>query len=198
MPSSHATGSAHNPHGHRTWLHLLPEDPDFVPAPDQIEATENLLAACGLAVRGPEPGVLTPGPAFADLLLGRRLIPMAGAVRGEVRLEAGVLRCYPDPGPEGFQTDLPQPYQASCPRCGVLLEFFKLRFPTPDPMAAICPQCDLSLDVSALMWSPRLPVARAEVTFGDLDGRPSLRGTDFFVELEKLWATPLCEVHVTL
>jgi hypothetical protein len=36
------------------------------------------------------------------------------------------------------------------------------------------------------------------VTFGDLDGRPSLRETDFFGELEKLWATSLWEVHVTL
>jgi len=198
MTSSQPTGSAHNPHGHRTWLHLLPEDPEFVPAPGEIEAAEKLLAACDLGVRGPEPGVLAPGPAFADLLLSRRLIPMAGPVRGEVRLEAGVLRCYPDPGPEGFDTDPPQPYQASCPGCGVLLEFFKLRFPTPDPMAAVCPRCALSLDVSALPWSPRLPVARTEVTFGDLDGRPSLRGTAFFAELEKLWATPLCEVYVTL
>ncbi|MGA8207328.1 MAG: hypothetical protein WB801_05095 [Candidatus Dormiibacterota bacterium] len=198
MPSRLATGVAQHPHGHRTWLHLLPEDPEFVPAPAQIEATENLLATFGLAVRGPEQGVLTPGPAFADLLLGRRSIPIAGAVRGEVRLEAGVLRCYPDPGSHGFETNPPQSYQASCPGCGVLLEFFKLRFPTPDPMAAVCPRCDFSLDVSALVWSPRLPVARAEVTFGDLDGRPSLRGTDFFGELEKLWATRLCEVHVTL
>ncbi|MFZ0168575.1 MAG: hypothetical protein WAL64_04015 [Candidatus Dormiibacterota bacterium] len=198
MTSSHSTGSAHNSHGHRTWLHLLPEDPDFLPAPGQIQATERLLVACELAVAGPETGVLAPGPAFAELLLNRRLIPMAGAPRGVVRLEAGVLRCYPDPGPEGFDTNPPQPYQASCPGCGVLLEFFKLRFPTPDPMAAVCPRCALALDVSALPWSPRLPVARAEVTFGDLDGRPSLRGTAFFVELEKLWATPLCEAYVTL
>lgn len=147
---------------------------------------------------GPDPGVLAPGPAFAELLLVGRSIPLAGAIRGEVRLDVGVLRCYPDPGPEGFETEPPQPYQATCPGCGVQLEFFKLRFPEPAPMVADCPQCGISLDVSTLRWSPRLPVARAEVTFGDLDGRPSLRQTGFFGELEKLWATPLWEVHVTL
>jgi len=179
-------------------LHLIPEDPDFVPEPGQMVAAGELLRACHLAVAGPDPGALAPGPAFAKLLLGRGLIPLAGAMRGEVRLDAGVLRCYPDPGPDGFETDPPQPYQATCPGCGVQLEFFKLRFPEPDPMVAGCPQCGLSLDVSTLAWSPRLPVARAEVTFGDLDGRPSLRGTDFFEELEKLWSTPLWEAHVTL
>lgn len=157
-----------------------------------------LLATSHLAVPGADQSVLTPGPAFAALLLARGLIPMAGAIRGEVRLDAGVLRCYPDPGPEGFETDPPQPYQANCPGCAAELEFFKLRFPEPDPMVADCPRCGLCLDVSMLTWSPRLPVARAEVTFGDLDGRPSLRETDFFGELEKLWATSLWEVHVTL
>jgi hypothetical protein len=177
---------------------VIPQNPDFVPAPAQMEATLELLAACHLAVRSPEPGLLAPGPAFAQLLLTRGLIPMAGVTRGEVRLEAGVLRCYPDPGPQGFETDPPQPYQANCPGCGVLLDFFTLRFPEPDPMLAVCPGCGRSLDISTIAWSPRLPVARTELTFGDLDGRPSLRGTEFFAQLEKLWATLLCEVHVTL
>jgi hypothetical protein len=198
MPSTQPARSGHSAHGHRTWLHVLPEDPDFVPEPGQMEAAAELLTACHLAVSGPDPGVLAPGPAFADLLLGRRLIPLAGAVRGEVRIDAGVLRCYPDPGPEGFETDPPRSYRATCPACGVQLEFFKLRFPEPDPMVASCTGCSLSLDVSALEWSPRLPVARSEVTFGDLDGRPSLRETEFFAKLQKLWATPLWEVLVTL
>jgi hypothetical protein len=198
MSSAQYSRSAHSAHGHRTWLHLIPEDRDFVPKPEQMEDTGKLLAASHLALSGPDSDVLAPGPAFAELLLGRGLIPLAGATRGEVRFDAGVLRCYPDPGPEGFETDPPRPYQATCPGCGVQVEFFKLRFPEPDPMVADCPRCGLSLDVSTLEWSPRLPVARAEVTFGDLDGRPSLRETAFFENLQKLWATPVWEVHVTL
>jgi hypothetical protein len=123
---------------------------------------------------------------------------MAGSSRGEVRLEAGVLRCYPDPGPEGFDTEPLHSYREACPSCGAELEFFGLRFPTPDPMQAACPGCGEALDVSSLGWSPALPVARAELTFGDLAGRPSLQGTDFFKRLELAWETPLREVHVTL
>ena len=192
------TASGRGAHGHRTWLHLLPRDQSFVPAPGQLEAAAELLIATRLAIRARGQDLLLPGPAFAQLLLHRGVLPLAGQIRGEVRLEAGVLRCYPDPGPEGFSTDPPQRYASDCPQCGNPLEFFRLRFPLPDPMQAVCPSCDAPLDISTLAWSPPVPVARAELTFGDLDGRPSLRDTPFFTELEKLWATPVHEVHVTL
>jgi hypothetical protein len=65
-------------------------------------------------------------------------------------------------------------------------------------MLAACPTCAGEFDISSLPWSPRLPVARAELTFGDLEGRPSLRTSDFFSRLESLWQTPLTEVYVTL
>lgn len=198
MPTTLATGSGHGSHGHRTWLHLLPQDPEFVPGPEQLEATRGLLLKSGLATRGPEPDVLLPGPAFSRLLLTPGQLPMAGPGRGEVRLEVGVLRCYPDPGPEGFDTDPPPSYRVDCPRCGVPLEFFRLRFPDPDPMRAACPTCAADFDISTLPWSPRLPVARAELTFGDLEGRPSLRNSDFFSQLESLWGTAILEAHVTL
>lgn len=198
MPSNLAIGSGHGAHGHRTWLHLLSVDPTLVPSPEQLEATSNLLVECGLATLGPEPDILLPGPAFARLLHPPGQLPMAGPVRGEVRLEVGVLRCYPDPGPEGFETDPPPSYRAACPTCGLSLEFFLLRFPHPDPMLAACPTCAGEFDISSLPWSPRLPVARAELTFGDLEGRPSLRTSDFFSRLESLWQTPLTEVYVTL
>jgi hypothetical protein len=197
MPRPLQTGSGHS-HGHRTWLHLLSQDPDFVPGPAQLAATEALLVDSELATRGPQPDILVPGPAFGRLLLSQGKLPMVGLVRGEVRLEAGVLRCYPDPGPEGFDTDPPRPYRADCPNCRAPLEFFRLRFPDPDPMQAVCPACGTAFDISSLPWSPRLPVARVELTFGALDGRPSLRATEFFGQLERLWATALDEVHVTL
>lgn len=198
MPLHPAPGPAHAGHGHRTWLHLLPEDPTFVPAAEQLAATEELLVDCGLAIRGTEPDLLLPGPAFSHLLGPPGQLPMAGPVRGEVRLEAGVLRCYPDPGPEGFDTDPPHSYRIDCPSCGVQLEFFRLRFPNPDPMQAACPGCATDFDISALPWVPQLPTARAELTFGDLQGRPSLRHSPFFDQLQRLWGTPLTEVHVTL
>lgn len=191
-------GSGHGGHGHRTWLHLLPQDPNFVPGPSQLEAAAELLVEIGLAARGPDPDSLRPGPTFAQLLLVPGKLPMAGPIRGEVRLEAGVLRCYPDPGPEGFDTDPLRTYTTDCPECGVPLEFFRLRFPYLDPMRAACPACPADVDISALPWSPRLPVARTELTFGDLEGRPSLRGSEFFGQLESLWATSLSETHVTL
>jgi hypothetical protein len=37
-----------------------------------------------------------------------------------------------------------------------------------------------------------------EITFGDLEGRPSLRPLPVFAELEGAAGTPLREVHVTL
>jgi hypothetical protein len=43
-----------------------------------------------------------------------------------------------------------------------------------------------------------LPVASAEVTFGDLEGRPSLGKSDFPSRLEEVWRTSVMEVHVTL
>ncbi|HUY09069.1 MAG TPA: hypothetical protein VMW80_06420 [Candidatus Dormibacteraeota bacterium] len=198
MPSNLAAGSGQGAHGHRTWLHLLPEDQAFIPGPGQLEATADLLVECGLAARGSESSYLLPGPTFARLLRASGQLPMAGPVRGEVRLEAGVLRCYPDPGPDGFDTDPPRGYQADCPSCGNQLEFFRLRFPHPDPMRAACPVCAESFDISALAWEPRLPVARAELTFGDIEGRPTLRASDFFGQLERLWGAVLVEAHVTL
>ncbi|HEY6538971.1 MAG TPA: hypothetical protein VI138_08055 [Candidatus Dormibacteraeota bacterium] len=123
---------------------------------------------------------------------------MAGAPRGEVRLELGILRCYPDPGPRGFDTEPPQTYQAGCPSCGAVVDFFRLRFPDPNPMRATCPGCGAGLDISLLRWSPQLPVARAEVTFGGLEGRPSLARTDFFRHLEQTWGVGVAEAHVTL
>lgn len=198
MPSPSPAASGHGVHGHQTWLHLLPRDAEFVPAPAQLAATEELLLASELAVRDPQSDLLLPGPAFARLLLSPRRLPLLGRVRGQVRLEAGVLRCYPDPGPEGFATDPPQSYAANCPHCGAPLEFFRLRFPLPDPMQAACPACPGTLDISRLAWSPSLAVARTELTLGDLDGRPSLRDTPFFAELERCWATSVREVHVTL
>jgi hypothetical protein len=198
MPSLTAAQSGHGVHGHRTWLHLIPEDPEFVPSPGVLDDTSRLLIESGLATHGPEPAILLPGPSFPRLLLAPGRLPMAGPVRGEVRLEAGVLRCYPDPGPEGFDTDPPGEYVADCPGCGCGLEFFKLRFPQPDPMRAACSNCATNFDISQQPWSPRLPVARAELTFGDLQGRPSLRGSDFFGQLERLWANAVAEVYVTL
>ncbi|MGA7173434.1 MAG: hypothetical protein WCB86_05370 [Candidatus Dormiibacterota bacterium] len=198
MPSTLAAGHGHGAHGHRTWLHLLPEDQTFIPGAGQLEDTADLLVECGLATRGAEPVDLLPGPAFARLLLAPGQLPMAGVVRGEVRLEAGILRCYPDPGPDGFDTDPPQGYESGCPSCGNRLEFFRLRFPVPDPMRGACPRCAESFDISALTWAPRLPVARAELTFGDLEGRPTLRASEFFGQLERLWGTVVVEVHVTL
>lgn len=123
---------------------------------------------------------------------------MAGERRGEVRLEDGVLRCYPDPGPEGFDTDPANVYRARCPRCGRELDFYALRFPSPDPMQGACPNCGGEVAVTSLDWSPELPVARAELTFGDLDGRPSLGGTAFLRELEGVWGGQIREAHVTL
>ncbi|MGH7643678.1 MAG: hypothetical protein ACRENX_11850 [Candidatus Dormibacteria bacterium] len=198
MPLSLSVGSGHGGHGHRTWLHLLPGDPTFVPSEVLLQATIQLLFEVGLATAGSEPDALLPGPAFARLLLPPGRLQMAGPGRGEVRLESGVLRCYPDPGPEGFDTEPPQGYRAVCPVCAAALEFFRLRFPDPDPMRASCPSCTAGFDVSQLTWSPRLPAARAELTFGDLEDRPSLRSSAFFGQLKSLWGTPIVEAHVTL
>ncbi len=197
MSSNRPASTPHLGHGHRTWLHLLPQDPTFSPSLREMEATARLLLESGLAIPGPEPETLLPGPRFAQLLAPGAL-PMAGAPRGEVRFESGVLRCYPDPGPEGFDTDPLQGYFTKCPGCGSELEFFRLRFPDPDPMHAACPTCTAGIDVSLLSWSPMLPVASAEVTFGDLEGRPSLGKSDFPSRLEEVWRTSVMEVHVTL
>lgn len=150
-----------------------------------------------MALPGDEPNEFIPGPAFGRLLAPRSL-PMAGPQRGEVRFESGVLRCYPDPGPQGFDTDPAQRYLAACPACQGELEFFRLRFPNPDPMQAACPSCGGAVDVSHLSWSPVLPVARTELTFGDLEGRPSLRDSELVRRLEAVWGTAIVEAHVTL
>ncbi|HUY57759.1 MAG TPA: zinc ribbon domain-containing protein [Candidatus Micrarchaeaceae archaeon] len=198
MSTYSSIGSGHGARGHRTWLHLLPEDRALVAGPEQLGATAELLVEFGLATLGSGAEILLPGPTFARLLGTPGQLPMAGPVRGEVRLEAGVLRCYPDPGPQGFDTNPSRSYRADCPECGGAMEFFLLRFPDPDPMRAACPSCAARFDISVLGWSPPLPVARTELTFGDLDGRPSLRESEFFGRLQGLWRTSLTEVHVTL
>ncbi|MGH7692934.1 MAG: hypothetical protein ACRENY_01695 [Candidatus Dormibacteria bacterium] len=198
MPSPSAPAPAHQGHGHRTWLHLLPDDQELVLNPEQLRETAALLVAVGLASPGPQPEQLLPGPRFAQLLGGRGELPMAGAARGEVRLEVGVLRCYPDPGPQGFDTEPPRGYRAACPGCATTIDFFRLRFPFPEPLRAVCPGCGGTLDVPQLPWTPRLATARTELTFGDLVGRPSLRGTEVLARLGQLWKATVREVHVTL
>ncbi|HVC38708.1 MAG TPA: hypothetical protein VNH20_01880 [Candidatus Dormibacteraeota bacterium] len=198
MATSPPTADPHPGRAGHTWLHLVPHEPTFIPGESALLATETLLVESGLAVGGDSPGTLLPGPNFARLLLRPGYLPLAGRPRGEVRLEVGVLRCYPDPGPDGFATEPPRSYRAACPDCASTLDFFRLRFPGPDAMTATCDSCLHDFDVSRLHWTPRLPVARTELTFGDLDGRPTLAGSDFLDRLEQLWATPIDEVHVTL
>ncbi len=190
--------AAHGAVGHRTWLHLLPEDPSQVLSAAQLRDTRDLLQRSGLALPGPEAEVLAPGPAFARLLLPPRRLPLAGQVRGEVRLEAGVLRCYPDPGPLGFDTEPPRSYLGLCPGCAGELNFYRLSFPFPDPMQAACPGCRRAVAVTEVGWSPELPVACSELTFGDLEGRPSLRGSSFLEELALAWGGSPREALVTL
>jgi hypothetical protein len=113
-------------------------------------------------------------------------------------VEAGVWRCYPDPGPEGFDTDPVRSYRANCPACGTEVDFFALRFPFLDPLLGACPGCDAELSLLELSWAPQLPMGRMEITFGDLVGRPSLRPQPVFAELEAAAGTPLREAHVTL
>ncbi len=202
-------------HHHRSWLHLLPQDPAAVPVPAALDRARSVLIESGVALVSPDGFGLRPGPAFAALLgqaeatgpTGRvRPLPLAGArggprpgrARGEVRVEAGVLRAYPDPGPLGFHTPQPVAYRAPCPGCEVALEFFTLRFPTGDPMEGGCPRCGAVTAVDRLPWEPPVPFARAEITFGDLDGRPSIAGTPLMDRLVAAWSTDLREVHVTL
>jgi len=192
----------HGPHPHRSWLHLLALEPSFEPSPGQLDAARAVLISRGLAQAAPEGG-LRPGPEFARVFgFGRavRSLPMAGAAggRGEVRLEAGVWRCYPDPGPEGFNTVPLRGYTTACPGCGREQEFFSLRFPFADPMLGACPECGRELPLLELPWSPELPMGRMEITFGDLESRPSLRGEPVFKELEQALGAALREVHVTL
>ena len=194
----------HGPHPHRSWLHLLAADPAFLPAPTALAEVASALIRHGLAVADPE-GELLPGPEFARLLgAGRspRALPMLGAAaarpRGEVRVEAGVWRCYPDPGPEGFNSSPLRGYSAPCPGCGTAAEFFALRFPFADPLLGACPGCGGALPLLQLPWFPELPMGRMEITFGDLEGRPSLRSEPVFGALEELLGTALREAHVTL
>ena len=187
------------PHPHRSWLHLLPQDPDQ-PLPEGVERrAQEVLLATGMAQLGPDGGLL-PGPEFRRALGGARgELPLAGvAPRGEVRVEAGVLRFYPDPGPQGFDTVPLHSYLAPCPRCGAELELFLLRFPHPDPHSTTCPGCQATLSLLELEFTPELPRARLEITFGDLDQRPSLRHHPVFPRLERDLGLALREVHVSL
>jgi hypothetical protein len=189
----------HGPHPHRSWLHLLAQDPSFQPTEAQLERVRTVLQSSGLAVA--DAGDLFPGPNFASLLGGSggmRPLPMAGRQRGEVRVEAGVWRCYPDPGPEGFDTDPVRSYLAVCPACGTEANFFALRFPFLDPLLGACPGCEAELSLLELSWAPEIPMGRMEITFGDLVGRPSLRPHPVFAELEAAAGTALHEAHVTL
>lgn len=188
------------PHPHRSWLHLLSVDPQFLPPAGGLARAREQLLAHRLAVEGGDDG-LHPGPEFARWLTraGPAALPMATSVtRGEVRLEAGVWRCYPDPGPEGFDSDPVTRYLAPCRSCGELLDFFTLRFPYPDPFAISCPQCDAKARVLELHWTPKLAIGRMEITFGDLDCRPSLRQHPVFRQLELALGTTLRETHVSL
>ncbi len=194
----------HGPHAHRSWLHLLAVDPAFEPFPRALVGVSALLVRHGLAVAGSE-GELLPGPDFARLLSVERFhrsLPVAGAAagrpRGEVRVESGVWRCYPDPGPRGFDSSPLRGYAAPCSRCGIEVEFFALRFPFPDPLLGACPGCGSELPLLQLPWLPALPMGRMEITFGDLEGRPSLRSRPVYWELEEALGTALREVHVTL
>jgi len=205
VPSSHR----HRP---LSWLHLIPTDPTLTPPVLAVEAVRDALCAEGLAVRSPEG--LAPGPAFSRWLLRalpapptRPLIAVPMAVpgpdradpqRGEVRVEAGVLRAYPDPGPQGLASPAPRRYRAACPGCGGPLDLYQLRFAGADPLAGACAECAAEIPVAETQWAPPLPVARFEITFGGLDHRPSLRSHPVFGELEAAAGASLREVHVTL
>ncbi len=194
--SDHGTG----PHPHRSWLHLLAVEPGYLPSDKVLEEVRSALIRAGLAREAPEGG-LRPGPDFIRTLGGRAAttVPLApGPARGSVTVEAGIWRCYADPGPSGFQSDPVTAYLAPCPSCAAALNFFLLRFPHPDPYQAVCPECESTASVLDLPWAPDLPVGRFEVTFGDLDSRPSLRAHPVFAELERIVTVPLKEVHVTL
>ena len=187
------------PHPHRSWLHLLPQDPDQRPVPDADSRARQILVEEGLAVLGPE-GSLLPGAEFASALGARPGgLPMAGMpLRGEVRVESGVLRFYPDPGPEGFDSMPLRSYRAPCPNCGSELDLFSLRFPHPDPHTASCPACGAAVSLLAVEFTPELPRAWMEITFGDLDHRPTLRPHPVFSRLERALGFRLREVHVSL
>lgn len=192
----HGTG----PHPHRSWLHLLAVEPDYLPSDEVLEEVRSALIRSGLAREAPD-GALGPGPDFIRSLGGRvaTTVPLAsGTPRGSVTVEAGVWRCYADPGPAGFQSDPVTAYLAPCPACAATLNFFLLRFPHLDPYQAVCPECGSTVSVLDLPWAPDLPTGRFEVTFGDLDSRPSLRAHPVFAELERIITVPLREAHVTL
>lgn len=177
-------------------MHLIPAARRDPIPPAAVERAGEVLVRHGLAVLSPD-GQLVPGPRFAAALQPRAL-PVAGRPRGEVRIESGDWRCYPDPGPEGFESDPPQRYLARCPHCGVEIDLFRLRFPALDPMAAECPGCRAELSLLELGFEPDLPAARLEITFGDLDGRPSLTSNPVIPALEEALGLKLREVHVTL
>jgi hypothetical protein len=165
-----------------------------------VEArARQVLLQAALAAPGPE-GSLLPGPEFSGAL-GTRPggLPLAGAPpRGEVRVESGVLRFYPDPGPDGFDSVPLRSYRTTCPSCGSDLELFSLRFPHADPHTAGCPACGAAVSLLEVTFTPELPRAWMEITFGDLDHRPSLRPHPVFGRLERTLGFRLREVHVSL
>ncbi len=208
MPAAHG-------HGPAVWLHLIPLDRAVTPPPPAVAAVDAVLCTSGLAVRAGDG--LAPGPRFPEWLLSGppppsgdradRLGPVPLAARpaalppraqGEVRVEAGVLRVYPDPGPLGFRSPEPRRYRADCPACGDPLDLYRLAFPGADPLTGACPSCAAAVAVAELDWQPALAAARFEITFGGLDGRPSLRGREVFGALERAAGCALQEVHVTL
>lgn len=212
--------STARPHGLSSWLHLIPCERAFAAGPEAPAEVAAVLCRHGLAVPAADGG-LSPGPTFASRLQDVRTGPVGPAARsgallhptvradaaapfpavhprGVVRVEAGILRVYPDPGPLGFQSDQPRRYLCVCPACGGALDLYRLSFPGTDPLVAGCPACAAEVPIAELGWDPPLAAARFEVTFGDLDGRPSLGGDAVFPALEDAAGCRLREVHVTL
>ncbi len=196
--------------GPTTWLHLVPPGPAVVPSPARVARVEAELCAIGLAVREGEG--LEPGPAFARWLLTAEPIAPVPAPRplwvplpvaagpaarpaGVVHVEAGILRVYPDPGPVGPE---PRRYRAACPACRAAVDLYRLKFPGPDPLLGTCPACGAPVPVADLAWSPPLPAARFEITFGGLDRRATLAGHGVLRRLGAAAGTELREIHVTL
>lgn len=200
LPRSPRPDGGHGPHPHRSWLHLIPARRNQEPHPGLQETARTVLVESGLAVLG-SGGGLAPGPEFLRSLGGRAgSLPLAssGPARGEVRVQVGTWRCYPDPGPQGFESEPVRSYRAGCPGCGGRLDLFLLAFPFADPLAAACPHCSRELSLLELAFEPELPAARFEITFGDLERRASLAGHPAYPELTSRLGFPLREVHVTL
>ncbi|MGH7610485.1 MAG: hypothetical protein ACREN4_00545 [Candidatus Dormibacteria bacterium] len=187
-------GPAGHRHPHRTWLYLLPEDPQVVASPASLGAAGRALLEAGLASPSDRTDELAPGPAWGALLEPGE----APSPDSCIRLDAGVLRAYPDPGPEGFESQPLNDYRAACPACGGGLLLFTLAFRDPDPMRGSCPRCEGTVDISTTHWDPPLVIARTEVSLGPFGSRPRLAGQPAFGALERALGCRLREVHVSL